>query len=186
MKKNLTELVFILDKSGSMAGLERDTIGGYELPAVAGLLPLNGLLHLCGGVFAAGVLFAVGDDHKHHLSGAKGLRRVFLRSCDFMNRFAHGVQQGAGFLKRKVARQRLRGLRRVKTFDRVRLQLLGLNCKIFVKTAYRGDFPGSGRCHEPILRLAAALVFDLVAREEGQVLVDVAERHRGDDCKVHM
>lgn len=26
MKKNLTELVFILDKSGSMAGLENDTI----------------------------------------------------------------------------------------------------------------------------------------------------------------
>lgn len=30
MKKNLTELVFILDKSGSMAGLEGDTIGGYN------------------------------------------------------------------------------------------------------------------------------------------------------------
>ena len=30
MKKNLTELVFILDKSGSMAGRERDTIGGFN------------------------------------------------------------------------------------------------------------------------------------------------------------
>lgn len=30
MKKGLTELVFILDKSGSMAGLETDTIGGYN------------------------------------------------------------------------------------------------------------------------------------------------------------
>jgi len=30
MKKNLTELVFILDKSGSMAGLEADTIVGYN------------------------------------------------------------------------------------------------------------------------------------------------------------
>ncbi len=30
MKKGLTELVFILDKSGSMAGLESDTIGGYN------------------------------------------------------------------------------------------------------------------------------------------------------------
>ena len=28
MKKNLTELVFILDRSGSMSGLEADTIGG--------------------------------------------------------------------------------------------------------------------------------------------------------------
>ena len=30
MKQNLTELVFILDRSGSMAGLEKDTIGGYN------------------------------------------------------------------------------------------------------------------------------------------------------------
>lgn len=30
MKKNVTELVFILDKSGSMAGLEADTIGGIN------------------------------------------------------------------------------------------------------------------------------------------------------------
>ncbi len=30
MQKNLTELVFILDKSGSMGGLESDTIGGYN------------------------------------------------------------------------------------------------------------------------------------------------------------
>ncbi len=28
--KNLTESVFILDKSGSMAGLEKDTIGGFN------------------------------------------------------------------------------------------------------------------------------------------------------------
>ena len=28
MKKDLTEIVFILDRSGSMAGLELDTIGG--------------------------------------------------------------------------------------------------------------------------------------------------------------
>ncbi len=30
MRKNLTELVFILDRSGSMAGLEADTIGGFN------------------------------------------------------------------------------------------------------------------------------------------------------------
>ena len=30
MKKNLTELVFILDRSGSMVGLEADTIGGFN------------------------------------------------------------------------------------------------------------------------------------------------------------
>ncbi len=30
MKKNLTELVFVVDRSGSMAGLESDTIGGLN------------------------------------------------------------------------------------------------------------------------------------------------------------
>ncbi|MDY3079276.1 MAG: hypothetical protein SOR56_03595 [Oscillospiraceae bacterium] len=30
MMKNLTEIVFILDRSGSMAGLEDDTIGGFN------------------------------------------------------------------------------------------------------------------------------------------------------------
>lgn len=30
MKKGLTELVFILDRSGSMSGLESDTIGGFN------------------------------------------------------------------------------------------------------------------------------------------------------------
>ena len=30
MKQDLTELVFILDRSGSMGGLESDTIGGFN------------------------------------------------------------------------------------------------------------------------------------------------------------
>ena len=30
MNQNLTEIVFILDRSGSMAGLENDTIGGFN------------------------------------------------------------------------------------------------------------------------------------------------------------
>ena len=30
MRKNLTEIVFILDRSGSMSGLEADTVGGFN------------------------------------------------------------------------------------------------------------------------------------------------------------
>lgn len=30
MKKNLTEIIFILDRSGSMSGLESDTVGGFN------------------------------------------------------------------------------------------------------------------------------------------------------------
>lgn len=31
MKKNLSEIVFLLDRSGSMSGLEKDTIGGFNV-----------------------------------------------------------------------------------------------------------------------------------------------------------
>jgi hypothetical protein len=31
MKKGLTKLVFILGRSGSMNGLESDTVGGYNM-----------------------------------------------------------------------------------------------------------------------------------------------------------
>ena len=51
MKKNLTELVFILDRSGSMAGLEADTIGGF-----------NGMIErqkeMEGGALVSTVLFS--------------------------------------------------------------------------------------------------------------------------------
>ncbi|WP_404331674.1 VWA domain-containing protein [Mesobacillus maritimus] len=30
MKTNLTEIIFLLDRSGSMAGLEKDTVGGFN------------------------------------------------------------------------------------------------------------------------------------------------------------
>ena len=30
VKNNITEMVFILDRSGSMAGMEKDTIGGFN------------------------------------------------------------------------------------------------------------------------------------------------------------
>ena len=51
MKKDLTELVFILDRSGSMAGLEADTIGGF-----------NGMIERqkkqAGEAFVSAVLFS--------------------------------------------------------------------------------------------------------------------------------
>lgn len=30
MNNNLTEIIFLLDRSGSMAGLESDTVGGFN------------------------------------------------------------------------------------------------------------------------------------------------------------
>ncbi|HHY15682.1 MAG TPA: VWA domain-containing protein [Firmicutes bacterium] len=56
MKKGLTELVFILDKSGSMGGLESDTIGGYNAM-------LNKQKKLPGECYVTTVLF----DHGYEL-----------------------------------------------------------------------------------------------------------------------
>ena len=50
MKNNLTELVMILDKSGSMAGLESDTIGGFNSM-------LSEQAQSEGGVLVSAVLF---------------------------------------------------------------------------------------------------------------------------------
>ncbi|MBP3951935.1 vWA domain-containing protein [Bacillus suaedae] len=50
MKNNVTEIVFILDKSGSMSGLEADTIGGYNSM-------LNKQRNADGDAFVTTVLF---------------------------------------------------------------------------------------------------------------------------------
>ena len=66
MKKDLTELVFILDKSGSMAGLETDTIGGF-----------NGMIERqkkqAGEAFVSAVLFS---DESRVLYDRVDLRKV--------------------------------------------------------------------------------------------------------------
>lgn len=56
MKRNRTEIVFILDKSGSMAGLEEDTIGGFNAM-------LKKQQKAAGEAFVTTVLF----DHRYEL-----------------------------------------------------------------------------------------------------------------------
>ena len=56
MKKGLTEMVFILDRSGSMAGLESDTIGGF-----------NGMLSSQRNVEGEAVVTTVLFDDKYEL-----------------------------------------------------------------------------------------------------------------------
>ena len=66
MKENLTELVFILDRSGSMSGLEKDTIGGF-----------NSMLEKqkkeSGEAFVTTVLF---DDNYELLHDRKNIRGI--------------------------------------------------------------------------------------------------------------
>lgn len=51
MKTNKTELVFILDKSGSMSGMEKDTIGGFNAM-------IEKQKRIEGDVFVSTVLFS--------------------------------------------------------------------------------------------------------------------------------
>ena len=51
MKNNITELVFILDKSGSMCGMEADTVGGFNAT-------LEKQKQLDGKVYVSTVLFS--------------------------------------------------------------------------------------------------------------------------------
>lgn len=69
MKNNLTELVFILDKSGSMAGLEADTIGGFNVM-------LAKQQKAEGEAFVTTVLFDHHYDLLHDRINVKGLTPI--------------------------------------------------------------------------------------------------------------
>lgn len=79
MKKDLTELVFILDRSGSMGGLESDTIGGYNAM-------LEKQKKECGEAIITTVLFDDRYELLHdriNLRGVKPItdREYYVRGC---------------------------------------------------------------------------------------------------------
>lgn len=69
MKKNLAELVFILDRSGSMSGLESDTIGGYNSM-------LKKQMEAEGEAFITTVLFDDQYELLHDRINLKGVRPI--------------------------------------------------------------------------------------------------------------
>lgn len=69
MKKGLTELVFILDRSGSMSGLEKDTIGGYNAM-------LEHQKSLPGEAHITTVLFSTGSELLHDRTDIRGVRPI--------------------------------------------------------------------------------------------------------------
>lgn len=79
MKKHLTEIVFILDRSGSMHGLEKDTIGGYNSM-------LKDQRKLEGNALVSTVLFDNESDVIHDRVPIKEVkditeREYFTRGC---------------------------------------------------------------------------------------------------------
>lgn len=67
MKKNLTELVFILDRSGSMQGLEKDTIGGFNAM-------IEKQKNLSGEAYVSTVLFDFESLVIHDRADIQGIR----------------------------------------------------------------------------------------------------------------
>jgi uncharacterized protein YegL len=79
MKKGLTELVFILDRSGSMSGLEKDTTGGF-----------NGMIEKqkkeAGEVIVSTVLFDDDTEVLHNRVDIRSIhpmtdREYYVRGC---------------------------------------------------------------------------------------------------------
>jgi uncharacterized protein YegL len=79
MRKDLTELVFILDRSGSMAGLESDTIGGFNAM-------LKKQQKVAGEAIVTTVLFDDEYELLHDRINIKGIQPItekdyFVRGC---------------------------------------------------------------------------------------------------------
>ncbi len=83
MKKNLTELVFILDRSGSMSGMEEDTIGGFNA-MIAKQKKLD------GEVIVSTVLFSTDTTVLHD--------RVNIQSVEPLNENQYQVGGGTALL----------------------------------------------------------------------------------------
>jgi uncharacterized protein YegL len=94
MKTNLTELVMILDRSGSMAGLESDTIGGY-----------NGMLKKqkeeAGEVVVTTVLFDDQYELLHDRINIKGVRPITEK--DYFVRGSTALLDALGKTIHKIA-----------------------------------------------------------------------------------
>lgn len=83
MKKGLTEIVFIIDRSGSMGGLEEDTIGGF-----------NSMLEKQKGVEGEALLSAVLFSNESHVL----YDRADIRSIRPMTRRDYFVGGGTALL----------------------------------------------------------------------------------------
>ena len=87
-----------------------------------------------------------------------------------------GEQQPFRFLERKIAGEGLELFRRVEVRDGVVRELFRLDGVVFIEAPERRNLPRAARCVQAVLRRAALFVPDLVAGEEGEVVVNLAGR----------
>lgn len=100
MGKGLTELVFILDRSGSMSGLEADTIGGFNsLIAKQKKEEGTALLDVLGGA-----IHHIGNVHKYAREEDRPEKTIFIITTDGMENSSHRYTYDK--VKKMVERQR--------------------------------------------------------------------------------
>lgn len=85
MNQNLTEIIFLLDRSGSMSGLESDTIGGFN-----GFLKSQCLL---GKTLLTTVLF---DDRYEILHNGVDAEKVILTEKEYFTRGSTALLDAVG------------------------------------------------------------------------------------------
>ncbi|MDE5052496.1 VWA domain-containing protein [Niallia taxi] len=93
MKKSITEIVFILDKSGSMSGVETDTIGGFNSM-------LNKQKKAEGEAFVTTVLFDHGYELLHDHINVRGISPITDKDYEVGGTTA--LLDGMGFTIQKV------------------------------------------------------------------------------------
>jgi hypothetical protein len=93
MKKDLTELVFILDRSGSMSGLESDTIGGFNAM-------LEKQKKVAGEALVSTVLF---DDVSNVIHDRRNIKEIEpLTDAEYYVRGSTALLDAVGFAIRHI------------------------------------------------------------------------------------
>jgi hypothetical protein len=85
MNQNLTEIVFILDRSGSMSGLENDTIGGF-----------NGFVKSQAEAGQTSLTTVLFDDRYEILHNGIDARNVVLSSKEYFTRGSTALLDAVG------------------------------------------------------------------------------------------
>ena len=104
MKNNITELVFILDRSGSMAGFEADTIGGFNA-TIEKQKAQEGKVYVSTALLDAigGAIHHIGNVHKYARPEDVPEHTIFVITTDGMENASR--RYSAREIKEKIKRQ---------------------------------------------------------------------------------
>ena len=104
MKNNITELVFILDRSGSMSGFEADTIGGFNA-TIEKQKAQEGKVYVSTALLDAigGAIHHIGNVHKYARPEDVPEHTIFIITTDGMENAS--CRYSAREIKEKIKRQ---------------------------------------------------------------------------------